>query len=496
MKLQRIILLILIVGLSACSKKNEEIIINVKVIGGIPDKIEYTIPVNGTWFYGAKKSVVPDSLGNFRISIASDLASFITLYIPKKAAAVLLVEPDQKYEVDFNLDSKNKAFKVNGENNEALTLYNSLPLPEFYVLSTSNPLLKDAVLSSVSSKIENLKEKEISQFKKQLEKQIITKDFYDLAELDRNYYYLALETSIAKVKYNAQSDSIETQNTQIRRLWTKIFQQTPPTESFDIRSPWSFILMRNYINFNQHNAGILKSEEMQKIYDQGKIHSYNIGEAKKYLKGKALEYYHATYILSNSFSNKDNSKELIALYENFKKEYPNSAYSNHLTGLIKPIIDFHQKIEESTNNNKIEFIKNYENIDRFDELIKTLKGKKLFVDIWGTWCAPCKKEFQQKDRYSELLKSKNITTLYICEGINSKEKVWKEMINYYDLEGQHLLANRKLIADIIDKFGNKGSFAYPRYLLVDEKGNVVNSQASYPSKTEQLENEINENYVW
>ncbi|MEB2778642.1 TlpA disulfide reductase family protein [Algoriphagus sp. D3-2-R+10] len=495
MKLQRIILVILIIGLTACSKKNDEIIINGKVTGDIPDKIEYTIPVNGTWFYGAKNSVIPDSVGNFKISMKSDVASFITLYIPKKAAAVLLVEPDKNYEVDFKLNSKNEIFKINGKNNEALTLYNLFPLPEFYVLSTSNELLKDSVLSSVSSKINILKEKEISQFKKQFEKQIITKDFYDLAELDRKYYYLALETSIVATRYNSQADSAETQNSQILKIWKKIFNQTPPTESFDIRSPWSFTLMRNYINFNQRNPNTLDLHEIENTLENDS-HSYKINEAKKYLKGKALEYYYATYILSNSFNNKDNSKELIALYEKFKKEYPNSGYSNHLTALIKPIIDFHQKIEESTNNEQVKFIENYEDIDRFDELIKTQKGKKVFVDIWGTWCAPCKKEFQQKDKYSELLKSKNITTLYICEGRNSKEKVWKEMIKYFDLEGQHLLANEKLIADIVDKFGNKGSFAYPRYLLVDENGNVVNSQASYPSKTEQLEKEINENYVW
>ncbi|MBP0903210.1 hypothetical protein ACFSKN_14655 [Mariniflexile gromovii] len=70
------------------------------------------------------------------------------------------------------------------------------------------------------------------------------------------------------------------------------------------------------------------------------------------------------------------------------------------------------------------------------------------------------------------------------------------MIDFYDLEGRHILANEKLIADIINKFGNNGAFAYPRYLLVDEQGNVVNKQVSYPSQIEKLEKEINENYAW
>lgn len=496
MKLEKLIIAIFIIGLISCSKKDNEIIISGKIIGNVPDKIEYTVPVNGTWFYGAKKSVTPDSLGNFKISIKSNLVSLITLYVPKKASAVLLVEPSEKYEIDFHLDSKDEKIKIKGTNNKALTLYNSFPLPEFHVLSSSNKLLQDSVLTTMSSKINKLKEKEILQFKEQLEKQIITKDFYDLAELDRKYYYSALETSIAATRYSTQSNSTETQNPQVVRLWKKTFQQTPPTKSFDIRSPWSFILMRNYINFNQHNSGSLNLEEMRKIYEQGKTHSYNIGEAKKYLKGKALEYYFATYILSNSFWNKENSKELITLFEKFKQEYPNSNYSDYLTPSLQPIIDFHDKIAESANNEKIKFIENYKSINTFDELIKTLQDEKVFVDIWGTWCGPCKKEFQQKDKYVKLLKSKNITTLYICEGRVSKRKVWKEMIKFYDLEGYHILANEKLVSDIIDRFGNNGNFAYPWYLLIDEKGNVVNKQASYPSKTKQLEKEINENYVW
>eukprot|EP01089_Gocevia_fonbrunei_P020898 TRINITY_DN7897_c0_g1_i1.p2 TRINITY_DN7897_c0_g1~~TRINITY_DN7897_c0_g1_i1.p2 ORF type:complete len:113 (-),score=18.85 TRINITY_DN7897_c0_g1_i1:166-504(-) len=109
---------------------------------------------------------------------------------------------------------------------------------------------------------------------------------------------------------------------------------------------------------------------------------------------------------------------------------------------------------------------------------------------------PCKKEFEHKKPLYTMLESKNISVLYICEGEHSKEKVWKEMIDFYDLEGHHVFTNEKLLADIIDKFGNNGQFAYPRYLLVDENGIVVNEQASYPSKLKQLEREINENYIW
>ncbi|MBP0903209.1 TlpA family protein disulfide reductase [Mariniflexile gromovii] len=407
----------------SCSKK-DGITIRGKIHGNfsITDEIEYTTPVNGTWFYGAKKTVDLDSLGNFIISLKTDVTSFITLYIPNKASAILLVEPDEKYEIDFYLNSKDQKVKIKGKSSEALTLYNSFALPEFYVLSNSNELLKDSLLATISSKITTLKKKEILQFQNYFENQNVTKDFYDLAELDRKYYYSALETSIAFINYKGDFDSNETQNA----IWKGLFGISLPTDSFDIRSPWSFSLISNYIDFIQSKDEIDDFDKIREIYEQGKIHSYNINRAKKYLKGKVLEYYYATYILSNSYENKDNSKELITLFENFKKEYPNSNYTKHLKPQVQPIIDFHNKIMESTNNKKIYLVENYKSIDTFEELMKTLEGQKVLVDIWGTWCSPCKREFQEKDKSVEFLKSKKITTLYICEGKTEKKRYGKK----------------------------------------------------------------------
>ncbi|MDO6601190.1 TlpA family protein disulfide reductase [Arenibacter palladensis] len=492
MKPLKIILFFILIGLISCKEKNNDITITGKIIGSLPEKVEYTLPVNGTWFYGAKESVVPDSLGNFTISLKSNLASFVTIYIPKQASAVLLVEPGNAYEIDFQLHSEKKKVNIKGASSEALNLYNSFALPDFSVLSMSNELLKDSVLTSISSKINRLKEMELSQFLEQLEIQKISKDFYDLAVLDRTCYYSALESAIASTKYNFQADNNEIQNAQITLLWKEMFEQTPMTDTFTIRSPWSFSLMQNYVQFNQYAVDSPDKYKKQKISE----HSLNIDKAKKHLKGKLLEYYFATYILSNSYTNRDSSKDLITLYEKFKKNYPNSNYTHYLLPTLQPIIDFQNKIAESTINKNVKLIENYDNINTFGELINTLRGKKVFVDIWGTWCAPCKREFAHKTDLTQLLKSKGIETLYICEGRNSKEEVWMEMIKFYDLEGHHILANKNLVTNIIKRFERNGSFAYPRYLLIDEDGIVVNEEASYPSNIKELEKEILEDFKW
>ena len=158
---------------------------------------------------------------------------------------------------------------------------------------------------------------------------------------------------------------------------------------------------------------------------------------------------------------------------------------------MKPIVDFHKKVEDVSLNDKYKFIDNYKNINSFEELTKTIRGKKTYIDIWGTWCAPCKEEFKYKNDLNQLLKSKNINTLYICEGRNSKEKVWKEMIKGYELNGYHIMANEKLMADIFNIFGQNGSFSYPRYILIDENGEIIFENAKRPSEIKELAESIN-----
>jgi thiol-disulfide isomerase/thioredoxin len=159
--------------------------------------------------------------------------------------------------------------------------------------------------------------------------------------------------------------------------------------------------------------------------------------------------------------------------------------------LIAPVVDFHKKAEQPFAKD-IKFVENYGKITDFNDLLSHFKGKKLYLDIWGTWCGPCKVEFQHKSALNALLKSKDVDILYICEGRNSKEEVWKNMIKFYGLDGQHLMANEALLTDIFKIFGNDGSFYYPRYILIDENGKTIKSVAAKPSELETLKAQLTE----
>ncbi|MBD8489203.1 redoxin family protein [Echinicola sp. CAU 1574] len=496
-RLEIIILLLLTFGFISCSdQENHSIIINGKIEGEIPEKIEFTTPINGKWYYGNKKSIQPDSTGEFRIELESGKPSFVTLYLVGKANGLLLTEPGKSYNVKFDLNAKSKKFIVTSQDSLAQNYYNTLPTPDFYMIAL-NQLYRDSIPSEVSSKISSYKEKEISKFNELLEQGSISKQYHALAVHDRNVYFDALETGAASIllrKYldNGNPKKID----EFKKYWDKKIDVTKLNQTDNVRSPWFYALVYNTIWYNYFSSKMPGDDEMTEMYETAKRLRFNIDEVKKYLSGESLEYYLASFIFLESWQTKDNSKEIIKIYDNFKKAYPENPYNEYIADAVIPIIDFHNKIEKGSRNDKIQIVDNQEQIDTFDELIEKFRGKKVFVDIWGTWCGPCKKEFEHKDKYAELLESKEIKTLYICEGNNSREKIWNEMINFYELEGYHILANEKLVSNIFEKFGNQGSFTYPRYLLIDEIGKVVNPHASYPSKTDQLEREINQSYVW
>lgn len=109
------------------------------------------------------------------------------------------------------------------------------------------------------------------------------------------------------------------------------------------------------------------------------------------------------------------------------------------------------------------------------KIIKPYKGKIILLDIWGTWCGPCKQRLQHSQEEYERLKDFEIVYLYLAN--RSSDESWKNVIKEYKIEGDNVV-HYNLPAEqqsAVESF--IGINGYPTYKLIDRNGTVLDVNA-------------------
>lgn len=107
--------------------------------------------------------------------------------------------------------------------------------------------------------------------------------------------------------------------------------------------------------------------------------------------------------------------------------------------------------------------------------------------MWATWCGPCRDEFAYKDKLDSFLKKNGTDILYLSIDVAERDEKWREMIKFYHLSGYHIRANKDLSDDVFQTLNLK---YIPRYMYVNEKGEILSQKTARPSDKEKLYNEI------
>lgn len=490
MKHYQLILIALFFGLFGCQITKNEIVINGKINGEIPNQVEYSIPIDGISYAGFRNVVIPDSLGNFEITLPVSKPSIMHILIIHQAHGRLVVEPDKKYNVEFNLKSKDKKFIVTGDNQIGQNEFNSLP--SRHVQISAKKFLNDTIVTDIEQSIKTSLKYEVSQFNEYLNSGRISNDFYELIILDRECYYATVKGNIASLKYVMDyrfNNGGFTSN--VKKMWTRIFEETPVSLSYLSQSQWFFDYITNFIKYNWYTNDSFNRNILSDKYEKGIIHSYYISESKKYLPEELHEFYQACYLYLESIQD-SYDKELIQLFEHFKKDFPNSKYERFLKPEITRIVEYYEKLEKELKSENVKFIDNSNYINSLQECISLFEGKMVYVNVWATWCGPCHEEFQHKEELKKLLDSNNIVPVYISIDKEKDSIQWKNMIKFYNLEGFHVRANDKLKAELRKIFDKNGSLSIPWYILIDNNGEILKKHASRPSQIEKLDNELND----
>ena len=105
-----------------------------------------------------------------------------------------------------------------------------------------------------------------------------------------------------------------------------------------------------------------------------------------------------------------------------------------------------------------------------DKIVEPYRGKIVYLDIWGTWCAPCKRKLSESHKLKAELKDYDIVYLYLAN--RSPEKSWKNVIAEYNLTEPNCV-HYNLPADqqhAVEQY--VGLTGYPTYRLFDKQGSI------------------------
>jgi thiol-disulfide isomerase/thioredoxin len=124
---------------------------------------------------------------------------------------------------------------------------------------------------------------------------------------------------------------------------------------------------------------------------------------------------------------------------------------------------------------------NYDNYAGGKTKLEDFKGKYVYIDVWATWCGPCRAEIPSLKKIEEKYHGKNISFVSISVDVQKDLDKWKALIKDKELGGVQLFADNNWNSQFIKDYGIN---SIPRFILIDPTGKIVNADASRPSSAE------------
>lgn len=104
--------------------------------------------------------------------------------------------------------------------------------------------------------------------------------------------------------------------------------------------------------------------------------------------------------------------------------------------------------------------------------LSQLKGKVVFLNVWTTWCPPCRQEMPTMQTLYRQLQGEDFTVLAVSQDVDGH----KTVVSYLS-EGGYTFP---VLLDVRGEVGRKyGVSGYPETFLIDRQGMIVHHHIGY-----------------
>jgi thiol-disulfide isomerase/thioredoxin len=108
--------------------------------------------------------------------------------------------------------------------------------------------------------------------------------------------------------------------------------------------------------------------------------------------------------------------------------------------------------------------------------LSDFKGKIVYLDVWASWCGPCRREIPAAKELEKQMHGKDV--VFLCVSVDGDEAAWKKIVKEKELTGVHIHSKGDFKSEMTKLYDIN---SIPTYIIIDRNGKIWKMGAERPS---------------